>query len=288
MSADLGEKTTYTQLSPLRIPIQAVRLVHPLRNEETGIVRDVIINELKPFKFFTDKPTNRTTWSRLVPGLNVVIPWPRAFENAERNKVEQVYEDSACDTPREDVEESTFLPSLLRPPMPAEIIDELRNKYSKFRTRHTAEYIQQKEEEAGATDEAKRRTEAMLWTPKKELQARRAAERAARGEPALSNAMLEKIGELMLRTQQGQTVAQEQLKAQKKIVEAEAKRVVIAKADVHAKLEKLRNYIRYMSKKRRAKEETRLKETEIKLKSMLSELSAQPESSLASTAPRPS
>lgn len=52
--------------------------------------------------------------------------------------------DGEMDTSRVDVEASTFVASLGEPPMPSTVIDELRNKYSKFRTRHDPEYLRQK------------------------------------------------------------------------------------------------------------------------------------------------
>lgn len=271
----------YTQLGALRVPIQAVRLVHPLRNEKTGLVRDVIINELKPVNIFKDKPTNHTTWSRLVPGLNVVIPWPRAFEDAERNKLQQVFEDNACDTLREDVEQTNFTPSLLRPPMPIAVVDELRNKYSKFRTRHTADYIQQKEDEAAVKVVARQQTAAMLPNLLKGLSDKTRAEKLTRREPKLSKAMLEKIGELMLRAQEGKEalqVEETKVKAPEKVVNTEAGQAAMEKRDAQAKLEKLQVHLRFLSKKKRAKEEPRLKFREEQLQATISRLSAAPES----------
>lgn len=183
------------------MPIQAVRLVHPLRDPETGKVRDVVINELQPRNIVRDKPTGRVTWNRVVPGLNIEIPWPRAFEDAERTELEQTLDDHECDTLRIDVEEQTFVPSLLTPPMPVEIVDELRNKYSKFRTRHDPEYIARKEEEAAAKI-ASRKKALTMQTPLKELNAKIREEKKARGQPVLSDEMLEKIGEFMFRAQQ--------------------------------------------------------------------------------------
>lgn len=162
---------------------------------------DVIISELKPINIVYDKPTKRRTWNRLVPSLNVQIPWPRAFLESEAKELEKVHDDNPCDTLRDEVEKKTFIPSLLKPPMPTELIDELRNKYSKFRTRHEPEYIARKEEEADVKGMAHRKVLTMQ-TPRMELSAKRRAERAALPEPILSEYMLEKIGELMFKAQQ--------------------------------------------------------------------------------------
>lgn len=191
----------YTQLATLQVPIQSIRLVHPLRDPETGKVRDAVITELQPRNIIRDKPTGRVSWSRVIPGLNVEIPWPHRFELAERKRLEEVMADNDCDTPRIDVGEQTFVPSLLRPPMPVEVIDELRNRYSKFRTRHEPEYIARKEEQAAVKVAARKKAMAMQ-TPLQELHAKTREEKKARGQPVLSDAMLEKIGEFMVRAQQ--------------------------------------------------------------------------------------
>lgn len=52
--------------------------------------------------------------------------------------------DGEMDTSRVDIEASTFVASLKEPPMPSTVIDELRNKYSRFRTRHDPEYLREK------------------------------------------------------------------------------------------------------------------------------------------------
>lgn len=148
----------------------------------------------------------------MVPGLNIEIPWPRVFEDAERNEREQTVADHECDTLRIDVEERTFVPSLLRPPMPIQVVDELRNKYSKFRTRHDPEYIARKEEEAAAKVAARKQAMTMQ-SPLKELNAKIREEKRALGQPVLSDAMLEKIGEFMFRAQQAETGVKAEVEA---------------------------------------------------------------------------
>lgn len=158
----------------------------------------MIINELIPTSIIKDKPTGRVTWNRLVPGLNIEVPWPRTFEDAERAELEQTVPDNECDTLRIDVEEQTFVPTLLRSPMPIEILDELRNRYSKFRTRHEPEYLAKKEAEA-AEKVARRKATETMRTPVQELNAKIRLERKQRGQPVLTDLMLEKIGEVMAR-----------------------------------------------------------------------------------------
>lgn len=171
-------------------PISSVRLVHPLPDPATGTVRDVIIRELKPIRITHDRPTRKVFFSRLVPGLNVQIPWPKTPPT--------IREEYPGDTLRLDVEERTFVPTLLRPPMPETVIDELRNKYSKFRTRHTPEYIA-KVEAREAEKKARRkgaRAEEMLL-PLQEYNRKMRELRRQRGKPELTEEMLEKIGEVI-------------------------------------------------------------------------------------------
>lgn len=183
-------KDTKVQTFESAIPISAVRLVHPIKDPSTGLARDVIIRQLRPTNIHHDRPTRRLTFSRFVPGLNVEIPWPAHAEPEEQ--------DFPPDTLRIDVEERTFVPTLLRPPMPESVIDELRNRYSKFRTRHTEEYIAAKEAEEA---EKKGRVESVksMLTPLQEFNRMQRDMRRERGQPVLTEEMLEKIGEVMAR-----------------------------------------------------------------------------------------
>ena len=176
------------QLVKARFPISAIRLVHPVADPVTGVTRDVIIRELKPFGVVHDRVTRKVTWARLVPGQNIKIPWPK-LEPKERPEY-------AGDTLRIDMEERTFVPTLLRPPMPEQVIDELRNRYSKFRTRHTAEYIAEKEAEEAEKKARKKAADAMLL-PIQEYNRRMRELRRARGQPVLTEGMLEKIGQII-------------------------------------------------------------------------------------------
>jgi len=185
------------------VPVSSVRLVYPLKNRETGVTRDVIIRQIKPINIVWDRPTRLRTFERFVPGENVKIPWPR-IEPMQRIE-------HAIDTKRMDVEERTFVPTLLRPPIPGGVIDELRNKYSKFRTRHTPEYVAQKEAEEAVKQGRKKSAESMLL-PVQQLNRKLRAERRALGQPVLTEHMLEKIGEVMAKNAEarlkGKTVAE--------------------------------------------------------------------------------
>lgn len=178
------------------ISIGSVRLVYPIRDPETGATRDVVINQLKAVppnmqspNMSLDRWQHGKRWDRLVPGLNVVVPWP-VVEVPE-------YEAMKADTAREQVEERTFHYSLLAPPMPEPVLDELRNKFSRFRTRHEPWYVERKE----LQEEARSRRHSLaasMQTPLDEFHERQRELRDTEGEPELSEDMLERIGRLMV------------------------------------------------------------------------------------------
>ena len=180
--------TTSIETMAAQIPISAVRLVYPLKDEATGATCDVVVRELRPGHIHYDRPTRRRTFARYVPGLNVKIPWPAA------RPVQ--HEATKADTVRINVEERTFVPTLLRLPMPEAVLDELRGRYSKFRTRHTDEYIAAKAAEVEAK-EAERELAKTMLTPLQEFHLRRREARAAAAEPELSEEMLERIGQVI-------------------------------------------------------------------------------------------
>ncbi|KAL8397740.1 hypothetical protein RB594_004445 [Gaeumannomyces avenae] len=173
------------------LPVSAVRLVHPMRDPETGETRDVVIRELVARDRVYDRPTGRREWNRMVPGLNVLIPWP------ERAREE--HEDQPSDTLRIEVEKRTYVPTLSAPPMPAAVVDELRNRFSKFRTRHTDEYVAAKQAEVDAKKARAAGLADTMLTPIQEYNRVQRERRAATPPPVLTEAMLEKIGEVMER-----------------------------------------------------------------------------------------
>ncbi|KAI1132149.1 hypothetical protein F5Y10DRAFT_231663 [Nemania abortiva] len=177
----------------LPLPISAVRLVHPITDPATGKTRDVIINQLVHSGLVTDRVTGKRRWQRVVPGLNISIPWPVKEEpNLPAHK---------ADTARIDVEERTFVPTLLRPPMPEAVIDELRGKYSRFRTRHEPEYIARLEAEEQAKKDRAKLIESMR-TPLQEFHRAEREKKKKKGKPRLTLEMLEKIGEVIAKNRE--------------------------------------------------------------------------------------
>lgn len=180
---------------PMPISIASVRLVYPMTNPDTGVTRDTVINQLKAVppnmqspNMSLDRWQYGKKWDRVVPGLNVVIPWPEV-EVPE-------FETMPADTVREQVEDRSFYYGLLSPPMPEQVVDELRNKFSRFRTRHEAWYIEKKEMEE-ALKKGRQETIKAMQTPLDEFHEKNREARAEQGEPELSEEMLTKIGEFM-------------------------------------------------------------------------------------------
>jgi large subunit ribosomal protein L24 len=173
---------------PFAVLYEDIRLVYPLPNEETGVPQDVIIDRLERVNEQWDAV--KRVWDkgeRSIPGTNTLIPWPENIPPEETD-----HED---DTLRMSVEEETFRPHLMFPPMPTSVIDELRSKYSKFRTRHDLEFVQ-KMEAKDAREEKRKGLIKTVRTPLQELADMRAKQKAA-AEKQLTDEQLAKIGEVI-------------------------------------------------------------------------------------------
>ena len=141
------------------LPLSSVNLIYPLQNPITGELRDVIITQMTRGKVRDPKkPPERYIADYESP---FSIPYP------EEEEVE--YKDHDCDTFRIEVEKRTWVPTLIRPPMPPSIIDELRNKYSKFRDRHDEDFILKKKKEDEAAERKKRELKQLMRSPTQEL-----------------------------------------------------------------------------------------------------------------------
>jgi large subunit ribosomal protein L24 len=163
-----------------------VRLIVALPDPETKQLRDTIVANIAMSKVFHDKREDERRWTRYIKGTSIEIPWPK--------KEEKEYFDQLADTRIMDVEATTYIPTLLRPPFPISVIDELRNKYSVFRTRHDAEFIE-KVEAIAANQKAKE--EAVIKTPVQLLNKKLREEKKARGKPVLTPEIMEQIGRVM-------------------------------------------------------------------------------------------
>jgi large subunit ribosomal protein L24 len=179
------------------VPLDKIRLVYPLTDPKTGTTRDVIVKQLINGNIFHDRHAGTTRWSRYIPGLGegpgLLVPWPK-------REVKE-HKDHPSDTLRLDVEVKSFVPTLLHPPIPGGVIDELRNKYSKFRTRHDPEYITVKMQEDVEKKEKKKLAEEMI-SPLREANRLERKLKRAKGKGKLTTEMLERIGQVIAKKRQ--------------------------------------------------------------------------------------
>lgn len=169
------------------IPLEDVRLVFPMPDPVTKVPRDVIIERLvRRGEEWDPLERKYNRGERVIAGTKTIIPWPE--------EAEETAEEYTGDTPRILVDEETFRPYLLQTPMPPSVIDELRGRYSRFRTRHDPEYIQKVEaREARLTPGAS--AAAMMRTPLQELKELREKQReVARRNRELTPQQLADIG----------------------------------------------------------------------------------------------
>ncbi|KAI9693410.1 MAG: hypothetical protein M1820_009286 [Bogoriella megaspora] len=200
---------------PADVPMKHVRLIHEYRDPDTGLSRDIIVEEIKTMPVRNRMP-DEPRYERYIEGLPASeledsttkideetgkkvevppfpwekIPWPE--------KTGYQHEDHPDDTLRITVEAKTFIPTLHGPPMPPNVLDELRNRYSKFRTRHTSEYIARKEAE-GSEEEARKVIPDWMIQPSKALreQAKNRKKPATRIDIMEDEGFLERLGQMM-------------------------------------------------------------------------------------------
>lgn len=174
------------------VSLSQLRLVHRMKS------KDVIVKQV--VRYACRGPEGYVL-QRKIAGLRTVIPWPKEPKEKEP-------EDQPDDTLRIDVETKTFVPTLLTPPMPRSVIDELRNKYSAFRTRHDPEYIAAKMEEDRLKEEKKKMVETMR-TPRQELLAEKrkkkeemmASPEWQKKQAEREEKILERVGKFMAKKQ---------------------------------------------------------------------------------------
>ncbi|GAB7346574.1 hypothetical protein MBLNU457_5763t2 [Dothideomycetes sp. NU457] len=178
----------------LDIPMTDVRLVIALEDDE-GHFRDVVVDKVvvnKPTPYQIKQRGADKRGVRTIFGTDKEIPWPPTEEPEHEPN-------GGVDTRQVDIDPVTFRPSLLTMPMPSSVIDELRGKYSPFRTRHDPEYIKRKEAQAVENPRVKVLAK-IASTPMQELIARNKKEREER-QKDLTEEQLAAIGEVIAREQ---------------------------------------------------------------------------------------
>lgn len=152
---------------PVPIPIDDVRLVCTL--EDNGHQYEVVAKHVHGSgPFLTRSNTSTPRHTRYISGENIRIPWP------EENKVDKLTDEDG-DTSRKEVEYETWTPSLSLRPFKPSVMDELRNKYSKYRTRHNPAWVEAKKLEDLREEFLKSRK---LLTPAGEYKAKLAEQKA--------------------------------------------------------------------------------------------------------------
>jgi large subunit ribosomal protein L24 len=169
-----------------------VKLVFPLRDQTNGHFEDVVLDKVDLRNAgWVERSSGRREYlegQRFLPGVKTPLPWPKT----EKQDKPDGHDD---DTLRISVDETTHRPYLLQPPMPPSVIDELRNKYSIFRSRHEPSYIAAKEAQDRALQH-KENLARLVSTPLAELKEQRRQEKLA-NPLELSEAQLARIGEVM-------------------------------------------------------------------------------------------
>jgi hypothetical protein len=107
-----------------------------------------VIDRLERSPVFIDPKTGRQTFNRIIPGLNIVVPWPKRtveFKETDEERLEKSKDPIRFpDTPTALVRVQSFdSPTLAYPPLPAGIELELHNKYSRFKRQKFARAIEQ-------------------------------------------------------------------------------------------------------------------------------------------------
>ena len=214
---DLDPNTPGIRTRSMPLPISAVRVVYRAYTANRYAADGSIIPGGRAVRTVVDKLVRRPGQPKDDPsryiansdkyrdgGLKRVsnsVPDKTPAAKAQVKKAKSKFQDEEVDTLRFEVEEATWTPTLLRAPMPASVIDELRGKYSQFRTRHDPAY-------QAALDEKKKMQEAykvwaksgggMLNSPAKEARMMEVERLKKQGVPSgLKTEVLEKIGEVM-------------------------------------------------------------------------------------------
>ena len=199
--AQEGQSVPPTQTVPAPIPLSDVRLVYPLSTPtpDGGTkVKDTIISAL-------DIAPNGHRYIANYISPDTGKPFRIPFPTPEKPE----FQDYENDTLRLAVEEGTWVPSLIREPMPGSVIDELRNKYSKHRTRHEASYVEfvetrerrkremqgLEEKEGGPNMDLRMMTPAMEFRWRERMEKKKESER--RDKEGISEEVMVEIGKVM-------------------------------------------------------------------------------------------
>ncbi|KAF2461698.1 hypothetical protein BDY21DRAFT_275517, partial [Lineolata rhizophorae] len=173
------------------IPIRSVRLVYKVKAPSSPVEEDVIVERVQ-VNYVWDPDTDEKVKERVIPGLGIKI--------ASAPKPEPLTEsDQPPDTLRIRTEELTWVPTLRTLPMPRGVIDELRNRFSKYR-RQLEPGFERKLRAREAEQEAIKESVKTMMTPKAQLRMVQAEKRREEMEKkVLSEDMMAKLGQMMMK-----------------------------------------------------------------------------------------
>ncbi|KAK5796723.1 hypothetical protein VI817_006007 [Penicillium citrinum] len=137
--ASMGIKSDVLAQS-LPVSMDDIRHVIALETGGEGntSTRDHIVKHAYASGPYLERPRHSKLprYTRYISGLDIEIPWPI--------EEDPHYKDGEYDTLRFEVDQETWVPSLDNAPFPSTVLNELRNKYSRFRKRHDTEYVKEK------------------------------------------------------------------------------------------------------------------------------------------------
>lgn len=165
-----------------------VRLVHVMIDPQTNKAEDMVVANVEVRNIRYNRRLGKVSKQRFIAGTDIMIPWPSVEKPEPKDEV--------YDTRLMDVEEETYTPTLLQPPVPEGLIDELRNKYSKYRVRHDPEFIERKEKEYAEKD-AKLRARGYTIDERGKLVKLKRDTGFKVETPVLEDSVLEEIGRFM-------------------------------------------------------------------------------------------
>jgi hypothetical protein len=127
----------------------------------------VVVEKLERGPIFIDRKTGRQTFNRIIPGINVVVPWPKRtveFKETDEERLEKSKDSIKFpDTPTALVRHQSFdKPTLAYPPLPAGIELELHNQYSRYKRQKFARAIEQMAEWRRRYDPSVREAEELV------------------------------------------------------------------------------------------------------------------------------
>jgi large subunit ribosomal protein L24 len=183
----------------LQVSMNDIRLVQRIGDRDV-IVDRMLIPEGESQYFEGDREKNVTAheepYTRLIPTTDVEIETPPRKDN-EDDDSENSSEVLAADSIGDGVTAPTFQPDISSPPFHLSIIDELRNKYSKYRLRHDDDFV----EKMIAIDtkaELRAKSVDLMTTPAKDLYRKQKAEAIELAKKQeLTNKSLEILGTYM-------------------------------------------------------------------------------------------